>query len=130
MVNMVLFSPGSVSRPYTNTGFSEKVNVFQVSPSFVLYLEKEDGERCQGQVLPTPGHSPSPGVIPLPCHSLELVGLGALRDGHENAAVVAPGVVVGSRERLEEKRCQGVHQSCAELRDELGWKGCSVRSAA
>ena len=46
MVNMVLFSPGSVSRPYTNTGFSEKVNVFQVSPSFVLYLEKEDWESC------------------------------------------------------------------------------------
>lgn len=39
MVNIVLFSPGSVSSPYTNTGLSEKVNVFQVSPSFVLYLE-------------------------------------------------------------------------------------------
>lgn len=48
MVNMVLFSPGSVSSPYTNTGFSEKVNVFQVSPSFVLYLEKQDWESCQG----------------------------------------------------------------------------------
>lgn len=102
MVNMVLFSPGSVSRPYTNTGFSEKVNVFQVSPSFVLYLENEGWESCQGQVLPAAGHSvPAPArapeAMPLPHHLLELVGLGALRDGHENATMVAPGVIVGSR---------------------------------
>lgn len=38
MVKTVLFSPGSVRSPYTNTGFSEKVNAFQVSPSLVLYL--------------------------------------------------------------------------------------------
>lgn len=135
MVNMVLFSPGSVSRPYTNTGFSENVNVFQVSPSFVLYLEKEDWESCQGQLLPATGHSllapaRAPEAIPLPCHLLELVGLSALRDGHKNATVVAPGVIVGSRQCLEEKRCQGVHQSCADLREKLGWKACFVRNAA
>lgn len=49
MVNMVLFSPGSVRRPYTNTGFSEKVKTFQVSPSFVLYLqEQEIGKGARG----------------------------------------------------------------------------------
>ena len=40
MVKTVLFSPGSVRSPYTNTGFSEKTNVFQVSPSLVLYLPR------------------------------------------------------------------------------------------
>lgn len=135
MVNMVLFSPGSVSRPYTNTGFSEKVNVFHVSPSFVLYLKKKDWESCQGQVLPTAGDSllapaQAPEAIPLPCHLLELVGLGALRDGHKNATVVAPGVIVGSRQCLEEKRCQGVNQSHAELREKSGWKARFVRNAA
>lgn len=44
MVKMVLFSPGSVRSPYTNTGFSEKMNVFQVSPSLVLYLSKDEEE--------------------------------------------------------------------------------------
>lgn len=47
----------------------------------------------------------APVVIPLPCRLLELVGLGALRDGHKNATVVPPGVIVGSRQRLEEKGC-------------------------
>lgn len=37
-VKTVLFSPGSVSNPYTNTGCSENTDVFQVSPSLVLYL--------------------------------------------------------------------------------------------
>lgn len=46
MVKTVLFSPGSVRSPYTNTGFSEKMNVFQVSPSLVLYLP-----RCKKRIL-------------------------------------------------------------------------------
>ena len=46
MVKTVLFSPGSVRSPYTNTGFSEKTNVFQVSPSLVLYLP-----RCKKRIL-------------------------------------------------------------------------------
>lgn len=57
MVNMVLFSPGSVSSPYTNTGFSEKVNVFQVSPSLVLYLQKKrTGMSAVGKLCPHQGN--------------------------------------------------------------------------
>lgn len=62
-------------------------------------------------------------------YSLELVGLGALRNGHKNATMVTPGVIVGSRQRLEEKHSQGVHQSCAELGEKLGWRACFDRSA-
>lgn len=41
---------------------------------------------------PQPEHHPL-----LPCHLLELVGLCALCNGHKNATVVTPGVIVGSR---------------------------------
>lgn len=91
------------------------------------------GDLPEGQVLPTAGHSlpaPAPEAMSLSYHLLELVGLSALRDGHKNATVVAPGVIVGSRQCLEEKRCRGVHQSCAELREKPGWKACFVRNAA
>jgi len=99
MVKMVLFSPGSVSSPYTNTGFSEKVKDFHVSPSLVLYLQENDGDGCNGETPPGIGH-PSSVLQPL----LELVGLCALCDGHQDAPMVTPGVVVGSRQRLEEKQ--------------------------
>lgn len=52
MVKMVLFSPGSVSSPYTNTGFSEKVKDFHVSPSLVLYLQEKDEGGCNGETQP------------------------------------------------------------------------------
>jgi hypothetical protein len=51
MVKTVLFSPGSVRSPYTNTGFSEKTNVFQVSPSLVLYLPDTSKRRLEVTVL-------------------------------------------------------------------------------
>ena len=51
MVKTVLFSPGSVRSPYTNTGFSEKTNVFQVSPSFVLYLPNVNKRSLEVTVL-------------------------------------------------------------------------------
>jgi len=81
-----------------------------------------------GGSLPAPARVPE--AMPLPCPSLELVGLGALRDGHQNAAVVAPGVIVRSGQRLEEKRCRGVRQSRAALRQTLGGKASFVRNAA
>lgn len=68
MVKMVLFSPGSVSSPYTNTGFSEKVNVFQVSPSLVLYLRKKRSRMSAvGKFFPAPGQplAPARGQPPL-----------------------------------------------------------------
>lgn len=51
MVKTVLFSPGSVRSPYTNTGFSEKMNVFQVSPSLVLYLPETNKRSLEVVVL-------------------------------------------------------------------------------
>lgn len=62
MVKMVLFSPGSVRRPYTNTGFSENVKTFQVSPSFVLYLHTK--KRRLGEV---------PGACPACCRALPAI---------------------------------------------------------
>lgn len=69
---------------------------------FICAVPAQKKERCQGHVLPAAGHSlPCPAqaaeAAPVPWHSLELVSLGALGNGHQNSTVVTPGVVVGSR---------------------------------
>lgn len=68
--------------------------------------EKKEQDVRSGQVFPCPRatSSPSPRPASTVPPLLELVGLRALRDGHENAPVVAPGVIMGPRQCLEEKR--------------------------
>lgn len=91
-MKMVLFSPGSVSSWYTNTSWSENRKSVQVSPSLVLNLGGEDGDRFtpDGKVSACASRS----------DLLEMSGGAALRDGHQDPAVVPPRVEVGARQRL------------------------------
>lgn len=68
--------------------------------------EKKEQDVRSGQAFSCPRATSGPSLRPASTVPplLELVGLRALCDGHENAPVVTPGVIMGPRQRLEEKQ--------------------------